>query len=128
MSSSIVLSATAGSMRWKYSLAKNARRSSSGPRSKALSALIWVPLQGKVGDAKKIILSPDAALWLVPWGALPVGAALAGLVGHVWGVREAIAASGVVALVVALGTGVPLLRLPSSAYAPEQEPHCATNS
>jgi Flp pilus assembly pilin Flp len=72
------------------------------------------------------LLTPDAVLGRVMavhrffcWGALPVGAALAGLVGQLWGVREAIAACGIVALVVGLGTGVPLLRLPGRAYTPE---------
>jgi len=37
-----------------------------------LAKLIWEPLKGTVGDAKQVIVSPDGALWLVPWEALPV--------------------------------------------------------
>lgn len=36
-----------------------------------LASLIWQPLARAVGDAEHVILSPDAALWLVPWEALP---------------------------------------------------------
>jgi CHAT domain-containing protein len=38
-----------------------------------LSALLWKPLQTAVGNAKGLIVSPDGALWLVPWEALLTG-------------------------------------------------------
>jgi CHAT domain-containing protein len=37
-----------------------------------LSQLALAPIVAEAGDAKQWIVSPDAALWLVPWGALPL--------------------------------------------------------
>jgi hypothetical protein len=72
------------------------------------------------------LLTPDAVLGRVMavhrflcWGSLPIGAALAGLVGELWGVRAAVAACGVIALVLGIATGLPLLRLPAGDFDPE---------
>jgi CHAT domain-containing protein len=38
-----------------------------------LAELVWAPIAKQIAeDTKEIILSPDASLWLVPWGALPI--------------------------------------------------------
>lgn len=53
--------------------------------------------------------------WL---GALPVGVTIAGVVGEVWGVRAAIAASGVLVVVVGAAAGLPLPRVSAQDYDP----------
>lgn len=54
------------------------------------------------------------------WGALPVGAALAGVVGDAAGIRAAIGAGAGVAALLALPALLSARRVPTSAYAPEQ--------
>ena len=39
----------------------------------AVGRLAFDPLVPHFGKAERLILSPDASLWLIPWGALPVG-------------------------------------------------------
>jgi tetratricopeptide (TPR) repeat protein len=34
---------------------------------------IWKPLAPRVQGAKRLIISPDGLLWLLPWGAIPIG-------------------------------------------------------
>lgn len=42
------------------------------PALKSLSQVALAPLLPEIGSANRWLLSPDAALWLVPWGALPL--------------------------------------------------------
>ncbi|MBX7075225.1 MAG: CHAT domain-containing protein [Pirellulales bacterium] len=37
-----------------------------------LATLVLKPLLPAIGDVRQWVLSPDSALWLVPWGALPI--------------------------------------------------------
>jgi predicted MFS family arabinose efflux permease len=71
------------------------------------------------------LATPDALLGRVTavhrflcWGALPAGAALAGLVGEVWGVRAAIASCGITLAVIGVAAGRPLLRLRGADFDP----------
>lgn len=41
-------------------------------RLSALSALVLKPLVAEIPTSKRLIISPDDALWLVPWSALPL--------------------------------------------------------
>lgn len=38
----------------------------------ALSSKVFEPLLSTLQDARRIVISPDGALWLIPWAALPV--------------------------------------------------------
>jgi CHAT domain-containing protein/tetratricopeptide (TPR) repeat protein len=40
---------------------------------KGLSDLLYEPLRPHLEPSRRWVISPDAALWLVPWAALPVG-------------------------------------------------------
>lgn len=39
---------------------------------RGLTKLVFKPLEEHFGNAHQLIISPDAALWLIPWAALPL--------------------------------------------------------
>jgi tetratricopeptide (TPR) repeat protein len=43
-----------------------------GDELRELTALLYEPLRAHLGPAHRWALSPDGALWLVPWAALPI--------------------------------------------------------
>jgi CHAT domain-containing protein/tetratricopeptide (TPR) repeat protein len=75
----------------------------------ALATLILTPLLADIGPARRWVISPDASLWLVPWGALPVGEGKYAIEDHEIGyvvsgrdlVQDASAPPGTVAFVLA---------------------------
>jgi CHAT domain-containing protein len=40
---------------------------------KALSDVVWNPIQQQLATRTKVILSPDGELWRAPWSTLPIG-------------------------------------------------------
>lgn len=42
------------------------------PLLKQAANLVWTPIANKLMGAKRLTLSPDGALWLLPWSVLPV--------------------------------------------------------
>jgi MFS family permease len=84
-----------------------------------------VTLANVVMVSLRQLATPDALLGRVTavhrflcWGAIPAGAALAGLVGEIWGVRAAIACCGITLAVIGIAAGRPLLRLRSADFDP----------
>jgi hypothetical protein len=86
-----------------------------------------VTLANVIAVSLRQMVTPDEMLGRVTsvhrflcWGALPLGAALAGLVGNALGVRAAIAACALAVVAVGLVTVRPLLRTEPAAYDPQQ--------
>jgi hypothetical protein len=86
-----------------------------------------VTLANVIAVSLRQLVTPDEMLGRVTsvhrflcWGALPLGAAGAGVVGDALGVRAAIAASALAVVTVWLMTVRPLLRAASAAYDPQQ--------
>jgi MFS family permease len=86
-----------------------------------------VTLANVVAVSLRQLVTPDAMLGRVTsvhrflcWGALPLGAAVAGAVGDALGVRAAVAACAIAAAAVGLVTVRPLLHADAAAYAPQQ--------
>ena len=86
-----------------------------------------VTLANVVAVSLRQLVTPDEMLGRVTsvhrflcWGALPLGAALAGAVGDALGVRAAVAACAVAVAAVGLVTVRPLLRADAAAYEPQQ--------
>jgi MFS family permease len=85
-----------------------------------------VTLVNVIAVSLRQLVTPDEMLGRVTsvhrflcWGALPLGAALAGLVGDALGVRAAMAANALVVAVAWLATARPLLRASAAAYEPQ---------
>jgi MFS family permease len=90
---------------------------------------VLVALANVVMVSLRQLATPDAILGRVTsvhrffcWGALPIGAAMAGLVGELWGVRIAILACGIAVAVVGLAVAPALLRLRTADYDPDPLP------
>jgi MFS family permease len=86
-----------------------------------------VTLANIVAVSLRQLVTPDEMLGRVTsvhrflcWGALPLGAALAGAVGNALGVRAAVAACAAAVAAVGVVTARPLLRADAAAYEPQQ--------
>jgi MFS family permease len=86
-----------------------------------------VTLVNVIAVSLRQLVTPDEMLGRVTsvhrflcWGALPLGAALAGLVGNALGVRAAMAACALTVLAVGLVKVRPLLRTNGASYDPQQ--------
>lgn len=96
----------------------------------AVALLGWVVTTASVVMVSvRQMLTPDALLGRVVavhrmccWGAVPIGAAAAGIVGEAFGVRAAVAACALEVLLVGTVTGAPLLRLRASEFDAAQQP------
>ena len=87
-----------------------------------------VTLANVVAVSLRQLLTPDAMLGRVIavhrflcWGALPLGAALAGLVGNALGVRAAMATCALATVVVWLVAARPLLRTSAGGFDPQPQ-------
>jgi MFS family permease len=86
-----------------------------------------VTLANVIAVSLRQLVTPDELLGRVTsvhrflcWGALPLGAAVAGAVGDALGVRAAVAACAVAVAAVGLATVRPLLHADATAYEPQQ--------
>jgi hypothetical protein len=70
-----VAQAWSGLQRGRETIAERGERAAEAELSAALETLagrVLRPLLDSIGDTRRWVLSPDAALWLVPWAALPL--------------------------------------------------------
>jgi len=41
-------------------------------RLQKLAKVVWAPIAAELGNVDELVISPDGALWLAPWAAIPV--------------------------------------------------------